>query len=314
MKGDLQREIGDYSQAIRLNPKQAIYYAGRAAGYCGVGEYDQAITDCSQAIRLDPELAEAYASRGGAYGHQGHLDQAMCDLNEALRLNPQLVEGHLNRAILFIKKGDADGAIGDLSEIIQINPTDAASYKIRGLLYSSKHDFDQAIKDFTSFLKSNPTNTDVYVHRMGAHWLNGDFQEAIADCRTVVRLNPSASFYWRELSMMLSSCPGASVRDQQEAVEAAQKACELTGWKEPLCLVTLAEAYANSGDFEQALKYQKQALAMTDWPAPQRDEMQRRLALYQQGKPYHEAVVNSAPRLSANPAGGTARLLTNPGN
>jgi tetratricopeptide (TPR) repeat protein len=149
---------------------------------------------------------------------------------------------------------------------------------------------------------------------MGASWLKGDFQSAVADCRTIVQLNPRATYYWRKLSMMLSSCPDASVRDGKEAVEAARKACELSDWKEPLCLVTLAEAYADSGDFKQAVKYQKQALAMTDWPAPQRDELQRRLALYQQGKPYHEAIVNSAPRLSANPAAETARLLANPDN
>ena len=144
--------------------------------------------------------------------------------------------------------------------------------------------------------------------------MKGDFQGEIGDDSQAIRLNPGASFYWRELSMMLYSCPDASVRDEQEAVEAAQKACELTGWKEPLCLVTLADANAESGDFKQAVKCEKQALAMTDWPAPERAGMQQRLELYQEGKPYHEAIVNSAPRLSANPAAETARLSANPDN
>ena len=193
-------------------------------------------------------------------------------------------------------------SISDSSEAIRLN-----SQLVEG--HSNR-----AINDFTALLKFNSTNTDAYVHLYGANWLKGDFREAIADCRIVVRLNPGASFYWRELSMMLSCCPGASVRGEQEAVEAARKACELSEWKDPLCLATLAEAFANSGDFEQAVRFQKQALAMTDWPASQRDEMRRRLALYQQGKPYREAILNSVPGPSANPTAGTAGLLTNPDN
>jgi hypothetical protein len=90
--------------------------------------------------------------------------------------------------------------------------------------------------------------------------------------------------------MMLSSCPDASEGNGREAVEAARKACELSEWKEPLCLVTLAEAYGDSGDFVLACQYQTQALSVTNWPAPQRAEMEERLQLYGKGKPYHEAL------------------------
>ena len=56
-----------------------------------------------------------------------------------------------------------------------------------------------------------------------------------------------------------------------------------------IAFATLAAAYAESGDFEQALKYQKQALAMANWPDPERKDLQKRLDLYEQGEPFHEA-------------------------
>jgi tetratricopeptide (TPR) repeat protein len=211
---------------------------------------------------------------------------AITDLNEALRLNPQNIEGHKNRAVLYLKKNDFNAALDDLSEIIQLNPKAESIYLLRGSIYSSKHDFDHGINDFTAVLKLNATNTDAYAGRMSAYWLKGDYQNAAADCRMIVQLNPGDIHSCYNLALMLATCPSASARDGKEAVEVARKVCDLTGWKEPYCLATLAAAYAESGDFEQAIKYQKQALAIPGWAD---DEMQSRLGLYQQGKPDHEA-------------------------
>ena len=124
---------------------------------------------------------------------------------------------------------------------------------------------------------------------MGAYWLKGDFPNALADCRTLAQLTPRDPQGINLLATMLATCPDASVRNGKEAVEVATQVCELTGWKEPHCLATLAAAYAESGGFEQALKYQKQAMAMPGLNDSERKTMQTRLDLYQQGKPFHEA-------------------------
>ena len=53
------------------------------------GDHDKAIADFTEAIRLNPKDAEAYYSRGGAYGEKGDYDKAIADFTEAIRLNPQ---------------------------------------------------------------------------------------------------------------------------------------------------------------------------------------------------------------------------------
>jgi hypothetical protein len=68
----------------------------------------------------------------------------------------------------------------------------------------------------------------------------------------------------------------------------ATKACELSDWKVGLVVEKLAAAYAESGDFEKAVKYQKQALEDKAARKYDGEKMQMRLKLYEQKKPYRE--------------------------
>ena len=67
----------------------ALAYNNRGMTYNGTGEYDRAIADYSEAIRLNPKDPAAYNNRGNAYSRKGEYDRAIADLNEAIRLDPK---------------------------------------------------------------------------------------------------------------------------------------------------------------------------------------------------------------------------------
>lgn len=79
------------------------------------------------------------------------------------------------------------------------------------------------------------------------------------------------------------------MRDGKEAVKLATKACELSHWKNPHTLDTLAASYAEAGDFDSAVKYEQLAIDL-DAPAMQEmtPEMNDRLALYRRHDPYRD--------------------------
>jgi tetratricopeptide (TPR) repeat protein len=59
-KGENDRAIADYTEALRLDPKYAMAYDNRALAYRSKGDTDRAIANYDKAIQLKPDLAEAY--------------------------------------------------------------------------------------------------------------------------------------------------------------------------------------------------------------------------------------------------------------
>ncbi|MDE0469737.1 MAG: tetratricopeptide repeat protein, partial [Candidatus Poribacteria bacterium] len=145
-KGEYDKAIADYGEAIRLNSEFAIAYNNRGYTYKEKGEYDKAITDYDEAIRLEPEDANVYINRGYAYYAKSEYDKAIADCNKAIELAPEDANAYNNRGNAYGGKREYDKAIADYNEAIRLNPEDANAYNNRGIAYEEKEKYDKAIK------------------------------------------------------------------------------------------------------------------------------------------------------------------------
>ncbi|CAL1548870.1 unnamed protein product, partial [Lymnaea stagnalis] len=68
---ELNLALADFQQAIKLNPKSAEAFNGRASCYDQLGKKDLALADYTKAIELDPNLATAYMGRMAIYCEMG---------------------------------------------------------------------------------------------------------------------------------------------------------------------------------------------------------------------------------------------------
>jgi serine/threonine-protein kinase len=97
---------------------------------------------------------------------------------------------------------------------------------------------------------------------------------------------------YRNLAWLLATCPDANVRNGEKAVEYAKKARELWEWNSPIRFDTLASAYAEAGDFDNAVKWENKYLdCVTPLSSPANvifEKARQRLSLYERKKPYHE--------------------------
>jgi len=69
--------IGKYSEAINLDPQNAVYYSNRSAAYMHTNEFENAAKDAEKAIELNPKWIKAYMRLGIARTRQEEFEKAL---------------------------------------------------------------------------------------------------------------------------------------------------------------------------------------------------------------------------------------------
>ncbi len=188
-KGDYDRAIADYDQAISLDAKSVYAYNGRGNASQGKGDYDRAIADYDQAISLDPKDAHSYDNRGSAYNSKGEYDRAIADYDQAIRLDPRHASAYNGRGNSYNYKGDFDRAITDYDQAIRLDPKYALAYNNRGLAYVRKGNFPAAFADYDRAIGLKPDLTIAYLGRARAYLQDGKIDRAFADIGKALRLD-----------------------------------------------------------------------------------------------------------------------------
>jgi tetratricopeptide (TPR) repeat protein len=103
-------------------PKLALTFRNRGVAYANKGDYDRALADFNEAIRLDPKSARAFGNRGVLYVHKGDYNKALADFNEAIRLDPNNALAFCNRGRAKRNINDANGN-ADIAKARQLDPS-----------------------------------------------------------------------------------------------------------------------------------------------------------------------------------------------
>ena len=196
----LELALADYTQALRLDPHNAVIYKERGDVYDNLGEFDKAIADFNQALKLNPNYAVVYRDLGTVYSNKGDYDRAISECTQAIRLEPNVGTYYVSRGNAYFNKKDFDRAIADCTQAIRLEPNKGDYYNYRGNAYSFKKDYDRAIADYTQAIKLDPNFAWAYGNRGTAYYNKGDWNRAIADYEAALRLDPNNATYkqWLE--------------------------------------------------------------------------------------------------------------------
>jgi tetratricopeptide (TPR) repeat protein len=284
----LQDAVAYFTQRLRANGEDAFALGHRGSAWREQGESEKALADLNEAIRLDPSTAAWYSNRGMVYEELQEYDDAIADYSEAIRLDPNDARSYLNRGIAHKAKRAYDQAIHDYGMAIRLDPSSSDAFFGRGNAYKAMKRYDLAIRDYNEAIRLDPQWPDPYFNRALAHKAARAYDQAVRDYREVIRLDPKDADAYSNLAWLLATCPEEKVRDGDKAVEYATKACDLTSWEGSYHLAALSVAYAEIGKFDEAIHWQRKALASPQYDKEEGKEARRRIQLFEDGRPYRE--------------------------
>jgi tetratricopeptide (TPR) repeat protein len=165
-------------------------------------------------------------------------------------------------------------------------PPDVETYCGRAHLYLTRSQYGQAIADLDEALRLDPARSDAFSNRGFARQKTGDYAAARSDFERAIELDDKNFDAHNNLAWLLATCPDDNLRDGPRALTHAKRACELTGYGTWYCAGTLAAAYAEVGDFEEARTWARETVQQA--PDDEREACKQRLKLYREGKPYRD--------------------------
>jgi tetratricopeptide (TPR) repeat protein len=189
---------------------------------------------------------------------------------------------------LHHSRGELDAAADAYRAVLEVRPaTPRALYglasieRLQGSLAASLEHFRRALE-----LVDDEAS---WHHEYGLALLaDGREAEALAAFARAAELRPDWSNPWRKSAWILATSANASLRDPALALTQAERAQRLSARPDGFVLDTLAAAQAATGDFEGAVRTQREAVELLEKSgrSGRADELRARLEIYLSGQPF----------------------------
>ncbi len=313
--------VAEFTHAIELAPSLIDARLKLGNGLARLGRFHDAISHYSAILARQPDHPEALGQRAAARSNLGDLAAARTDLERLLELEPQNRAAHFRLANLLERQGDADAAAKRLAETIPLGATPQekadtlvtlaglyrrhqdresaldlyqkalavdpenrpAMYEL-ALFLGELRQYGEAAKIYAHLGELDPQHLEVRVAEATALILAGEHRKARERLEVELQRFPTSIDLKDILARHLAAAPDLGVRDGVRALTLAQEL--YASFPTAETIETLAMAYAQTGDFAQAVSWQKKLIAGSGvQPAEVRTRWERNLALYERQQP-----------------------------
>jgi|GEM_PF-329151 len=279
--------IAVFSEVLQANPANVAALIGRGRCYSLKKDHDHAVIDYTEVLRWEPKSKDALWYRHHAYEALNDYEKALVDISALVELKPDDALCRRLRATNEWRLKKYAAGLADIEQAIALNKNDVENIEVRAGILAVVKSYVEAIEDFSTAIRMNSTTARSFCERGWLYRKTGRYQEAIDDLREAIRLDKKTDLYANNLAWILATCTEGKFLDGPKAVELATEACELTTWKSPGRLDTLAAAYARVGDFDNAVRWQNKALEL-EKNEDHAGRFHDRLVLYKRKEAYSE--------------------------
>ncbi len=226
LAGDFERAEQAARKALQLNPKSADGLCNLGIALVQQGAADEARAAFAKAIQDHPDHANSRVNLGNLLTRQGSPTQALVHYREALRIDPDLFEAHLPLGVNLIDLGKPAEAMEPLTAAVRLRPDDPTAQYYLGLACQRQDKLDEALLHYAVALRQK---ADLVPALLGAARIRATAREP-------------------------------ALRNPAGAVALAERACELTEYRDAESLAILATAYGQAGRPEDARRVARRAI------------------------------------------------------
>jgi len=244
--GDYELAIEAYQKALEINPRSAAAYEGWGVALESQGKFDEARDKLARSLELDPNRKYAHFHLAKVQAKLGRTTEAIGHYRESLRLDPRDAQTHVSLGVLLEETGNRQQGREHLQEAARIDPRIPLPHVLLGILLVRDGAPERAEACFRKALQANPDYVDALLQLA---WIKADSKQL-------------------------------ELRDPQEAITLAKRACELTQRQDPGALFVLAVAHHSVGRRAEAVQLGEMALSLARNAGnqPVADAIQTRLA------------------------------------
>jgi protein O-mannosyl-transferase len=207
-----------------------------------------------------------------------------------LAVSPNNDVAENNLGIVFLGKGQLDKAISLLQSAVALRPDNSPAHENLAKALLQKGQVSDALVHYRKLLELQPDNIEVHNIVGTVLVQQGQIRDGMEEWQKVLAIQPDNGNAMSNLAWVFATSPDDSLRDGAQALRLAEQAVRISGGRIPILFRTLAAAYAETGNFSQAIQTAQRgiALANSQGNSGLATELESNVALYQEGKPLRD--------------------------
>lgn len=263
-KGDLEKAMSYFEEAIRKDPNYALAHAGMADCYTLMGRhlylprkeaYSNAKQYANRALELNDNLAEAHTALAAVLMiYDWDWDAAEGHFQHAINLNPNYANAHYLHSVLLQTIGRLQESVTAAEKAQALDPLSPVIGMgvVQAYFFSEK--YDKAIDECHKYLEMNPREVvaqDFLVHLLIQ---NGQFEKAAEEATRLVEISERKAENMAHLAYVRAA---SGETDEAKKLFETSLAESRLGYSNPTIFITV---YSILGDQDNAFRWADDAL------------------------------------------------------
>src|SRR5215813_12707066 len=254
------------------------------------GRLDDAIVQYRSALQMQPDSWDAEYNLGTALVRKGQVEEAIQHCERAVAMRPTDPDAQVSLGDALLRKGRIDDAIDHYQKAMTAHPDHFLSRYGLCQALLEKGELDSAIQVCRSALALWPLDVDCQTALAIALEEKGNPAEAMQHYQKALEIAPNSIPTLTNLAWLLATSQDGSLRNGAKAIDLARQADRLVGGTDTRVLRALAAAYAENGEFANAIRTARSAMQLTRMHGEDSltTDLDEQIRLYQLGMPYRE--------------------------